>query len=372
MVSGSTAQLMLTVYMDESGYTGEDLLNADQPIFVHVSNTLSDDEAAALYHGHFSGTQGNELKHRNLAKWPSGQERIANLVSALSDSGKCTAFLCHKEFTALTYLVDLWVEPAMHIDGIDLYKDGANLGLCNMSYVCLRSYQGPQFLTGHLRRFQQMMIARTQETYRDFWGALTCDYQSVDKRTRDILTFFLGGELRLGPPALLGMPERALDPAFTTALETCSYWRSRTDDPIRLVHDKSSSLAKDKPLWELLTSPDIERRTIGIPGRQIRYPLSVVATEFADSRSHLQLQFCDLVAGAAAAWSRQFLDLPHAVAYAKRLEQAGIEALVTGQIWPQAEIDPERLGMKGWSGEGIDFLTEQLEKLDPASSEDDH
>jgi len=48
---------MFTVYMDESGYTGQDLLNADQPVFVHVSNALSDDEVAALYKEYFAGTQ---------------------------------------------------------------------------------------------------------------------------------------------------------------------------------------------------------------------------------------------------------------------------------------------------------------------------
>ncbi len=66
---------MLAVYMDESGFTGEDLLSPEQRIFVHVSTTLSDEECAALNKEYFSGTQGPELKHKNLSKRPKGQRR---------------------------------------------------------------------------------------------------------------------------------------------------------------------------------------------------------------------------------------------------------------------------------------------------------
>jgi hypothetical protein len=49
----------------------------------------------------------------------------------------------------------------------------------------------------------------------------------------------------------------------------------------------------------------------------------------------------------------------------KQLQDAGVHELQIGGIWPQFEVDPEKLGMKGWSGEGIDFLTEQLKKTGP-------
>ncbi len=81
------------------------------------------------------------------------------------------------------------------------------------------------------------------------------------------------------------------------------------------------------------------------------------------ARSHLQLQFCDLVAGATAAWCRQFIGQSHDKDYVEQLGSAGIEELRTGAIWPHPEVDPEKLGMKGWSGEGVDFLAEQLAKL---------
>lgn len=354
---------MLTIYMDESGFTGEDLLNLEQRIFVHVSTTLSDEDCTALHKEYFGRTQGPELKHKNLAKWPSGQHRIVGFVHAVHDTGKCTVWVCHKEFTLLTYLVDLWVEPAMHQDGIDLYQDGGVLALSNLAYYCLRTYQSDQFLREHLLRFQRMMIQRTPKAYRDFWQTLYRDYERTDQRTKDILVFFLGGEMKLGYEVLREIPKRALDPAFTTVMQTCGHWRKQSDGPFKLAHDKSSSLAKDKELWDFVSSSDIEERTIGLPGRETVYPLNIVQTEFADSRAHLQLQFCDLIAGATAMWCRQFVSQPYTKDYVEQLGNAGIEDLRIGAIWPQFEVDPEKLGMKGWSSENVDFLAEQLAKV---------
>lgn len=354
---------MLSVYMDESGFTGEDLFSREQRVFVHVSTTLTDEECAELYKKYFSGTQGPELKHKNLSKRPSGQRRIVDFVNTLQGTEKCTVWVCHKEFTLLTYLVDLWVEPAMRSDGIDLYQDGANLGLCNMAYYCLSTYQGERFLREHLRRFQRMMIQRTKKSYRAFWQELYRDYRRTDQRTKEILAFFLAGEMKLGYEQLREIPKRALDPALTTLVQTCAHWRKHTDAPLWLVHDRSSSLAKDKWLWDLIASPDIEERTVGIPSRETVYPLNVVKTEFVDSRSRLQLQFCDLVAGATAVCCHPFVDQSHPKDYVERLGKAGIEELRIGVIWPHPEVDPEKLEMKGWSGEGVDFLAEQLSRL---------
>src|SRR5262245_66047486 len=115
----------LTAYMDESGFTGEDHANSELPVFVHVSITLSDEEAKALHADLLSWSQAAELKHKKLAKSTRGQDAIVQLVQALRGTGKCTVWLCHKQFALLTYLVDLWIEPAMHLDGLDLYQDGA-------------------------------------------------------------------------------------------------------------------------------------------------------------------------------------------------------------------------------------------------------
>ena len=355
---------MLTVYMDESGFTGEDLLSPDQPLFVHVSTTLSHEDCAALLKDHFRGVQGNELKHRNLSKWPSGQARVAAFIKTLGGkTSNVTAWVCHKEFALLTYLVDLWVEPAMYQDGIDMYRDGGNLAFSNMAYFCLRTFQSNKFLSDHLRRFQRMMIKRTKQNFQEFFGSLDRDMARVDERTRSILIMFLGAGMRLGFGHLPQLPKRALDPAFTTTVNTCGFWQKLSGGPITLVHDRSSSLAKDQWLWDLITSPEIQKTTVGVAGRDMEFPLNVPQIVFADSKSHLQLQFCDLVAGASVAWHRPLMGLDHDKDYVDNLGKAGIEGLRIGAIWPSPEVSPDSLGTRGMTGDGIDVLAHELAKL---------
>ena len=108
--------------MDESGFTGEHLLSREQPVFVHVSTILEDARCRDLYEEFFKGTQAPELKHTVMVKRPAGRDRITRFINAIvqNERDSFTSWFVHKEFCLLTYLVDLWVEPAMHKDGFDL------------------------------------------------------------------------------------------------------------------------------------------------------------------------------------------------------------------------------------------------------------
>jgi Protein of unknown function (DUF3800) len=357
---------MLTLYMDESGFTGEDLLSPHQPFFAHASTVLSDEECEAYYAKFFANTHAPELKHKSLCRRPGSRRAIIDFLNSIhTKSDAFTVWVVHKEFALLTYLVDLWVEPLWHCDGLDLYRDGGALAMCNVAYYCLQAFQGAQFLRNHLTRFQRMMMERTRENFRAFFFSIERDFHCSDERTQGILgPIFLAG-IKFGYRRLQQIPLRALDPALMTAFESAAYWRKRTSDPLRLVHDASSSLARDRWLWDWITSADIEPRTIGIPGRNTIYPLNVAETEFADSRKFLQLQLCDILAGASVAWCRGAAGVPSDDEYFKQLQDTGVHELQIGCIWPQFEVDPEKLGMMGCSGEGVEFLTEQMKKADP-------
>lgn len=356
---------LFSFYMDESGFTGEQLMSRDQPVFVHVSMVLSGQQCQELYREFFAGVQAPELKHSVIGRRPNGRDRVVRFVEAVNAHHKegFTSWFVHKEFALMTYLVDTWVEWAAHNDGYDLYQDGANLGLANMAYYCLQAFQSEAYLRSHMMRFETMMMKRTPESYRGFWGPMYTDLDRLDKNTRDVLVFFVGSEAKLGYTHLLGLPKRTIDPAMPGAVFTCGHWRKTTRAPLRLVHDQSSSLTKDKYLWELVTSPDIDEMTLGMPDRELIYPLNVQETVFGDSKEFLQLQFCDLIAGASAAWARRFTGPSYDQAYFEALDNAGIENLKIGSIWPQMEVTPEGLGMKGWSGAHVEAITEQLQRI---------
>jgi hypothetical protein len=246
----------------------------------------------------------------------------------------------HKEFCLLTKLVDLWLEPALYKDGVDFYDRGQNLAFCNMAWFCLRTFESAAFLRGHLARFQRMVRDRTRQSYQLFWQPIYQDSKRCRKETKQILDFFLAAEYRLGYEHLLALPERSLEISLTSAIQTVSHWRKGANEVITVVHDNSSTMAREKWIWDAITSPDVPAFRVGHSGGADEYPLRVGATLFADSSDHLQLQYADLLAGATVAWARSLLHGASKTHYAGALKGVGIEESLIGGIWPVPKVEP--------------------------------
>lgn len=182
----------MRVFLDESGFTGQDLFNREQPIFTVASTNLSDAETSQLWQQLFSKTQAPEIKHSTLAKAPGGQRLVVELVSwAVGRPTRFTAYVAHKRFCLLAKLIDLWAEPAMHGDGVDLYESGGNIAFSNMAYFCLEGFESREFLDRHLKNFQRMMRERTPDAYENFWVTLARDLENRRNRLVKSWTSFL-------------------------------------------------------------------------------------------------------------------------------------------------------------------------------------
>lgn len=353
----------MKIFLDESGYTGEDLINADQPWFVLASTILTDEEARSLSRDIFKGVRAQELKHNKLRKTRSGQKRIAEFIKTLKQCPyKVGTSVALKKYVLVTMLVEWWVEPCLHQDGIDLYEKGANIGMCNLMYLTFTSVGGHSFFNSVLTSFQEMMRDRTPQTYNAFWRVLNLHFNSAPHQVlQDVLLWLIDGERRLGYRHLLDLPKGAMDIALTTAAGTVNHWRKQTMERFEVVHDESSSMAKDKWLWDQLTSPAIEAATVGYDRRRFwSFPLGVASTEFRRSIDLLQLQLADIVAGSTAEWC----DSKHTEIrsqYTDSLEEAGIADLIFDGICPSTEVTPEELGTDGASiGSVLDFVSSNI------------
>lgn len=336
------------VYLDESGYTGEDLLNPEQPIFVVASTTLMDDEAKSLVDACFSSVRAAELKHVTLAKRASGQDRVLKFIEqATKKPERFATMFVHKEFAVLTKMVDLWVESAMHEDGVDLYKHGGNLGLCNLAYLVLE----PQMPKGAFRRmlelFQTMMREKTLGSYRKFMYHLRKAHRASAVDAQEVLSFFILSDARLGPNHLYSLPEHSLDLPAAISFVLVNHWRQQTDEALVLIHDDSSAMARERWIWDTMVSPDNPEVVVGYDRRKIIFPLNVTKTKFCDSKAHLQLQLADILAGATAAFCQGFLDPGAQSDYSIRLREAGIEDLAVNKIWPAPYVTPKEMGTDG-------------------------
>lgn len=353
---------MPTFYIDETGYTGEDLLSQDQPLFAQSSNDFTVDEAKEIIDATFGGVNAKELKHARLRRSPRHRDGIIKLVRILAnDPARAATWISHKEFALVTLIVDWWMEPLARKGGLNLYKDGANLGMANMLFACLAGFWSQPFRRKLLMHFQLMIRSRTAERFAKCEAFVRKETAKVDDDRAEILRYFGPSFTLLGLQHVRELPKQVLDIAFPGLVFIGNIWRGRHEGPWDVVHDQSSNLAKQKWMWDALSSPDLSAaRFDNAAGTQI-FPMNVSGTRFADSVEDKQLQICDILAGATSAYLRFANAQNDQKEYSDKLSEAGIEKLIVGGLWPSTDVTPEALGMKGWDGNAaIEWITEQL------------
>jgi hypothetical protein len=97
--------------IDESGYTGFDLLNPDQRFQGAAAIAISDRDAARLIREHFPKLQATELKYRALSRRAANHPRLLSLQHDILTRYKCVTYICDKRYLLALMFLDYAVEP---------------------------------------------------------------------------------------------------------------------------------------------------------------------------------------------------------------------------------------------------------------------
>ena len=100
-----------TIYFDESGFTGYDLLNKDQPIFAISSTDISPQRAESILKTSFPKYQGDEFKFSNLWRSANKQGLINFSQNIAPYKENVFTWINQKKFTVLALMVDRLIEP---------------------------------------------------------------------------------------------------------------------------------------------------------------------------------------------------------------------------------------------------------------------
>ena len=102
-----------TIYLDEAGFTGNNLLDPAQPIFVYSGLALSKEQVAALHSEAVARFRlhGNELKGTNLVKHARGRQAVSWLLSqSVKD---CLLVVSDKKYALAGRFFDYLIEPLL-------------------------------------------------------------------------------------------------------------------------------------------------------------------------------------------------------------------------------------------------------------------
>lgn len=337
-----------TIYVDECGYTGEDLLSAEQPIFCLASTSLTTEECTNLSKAHMADVRSAELKHSALARSARHQGRIIALLREIAEqhSSRVKFAVAHKRYALLTKMVDLIVEPLAYEDGIDFYERGTNIAYSNMLYYLTPGMAGEKFFSEMLRNFQRMMRERTPITYDRFFKLFFRGNLPPDLKEATI--FFRYSHNKHGPAEIFSVPPDSLDIACAEAFTLVAKWAEEIDGDLIIVHDQSSKMARNKKIWDRVVSPGVPERVVGWDRRLMRFPLRVTRTELANSKDHPGLQIADMLAGAMTRCMKWIISGEDpADQYAKELASFLPESFGGHMLWPSPQVTPEELGTTG-------------------------
>ena len=147
--------------IDESGYTGFDLLNAEQRFQGAAAIAISDQDAARLISEHFPQLQAPELKYRSLSRRPANHPRLLSLQRDLLSNYKCVTYVCDKRYLLVLMFVDYAVEPFYYERGTDFYANGQNYAMASLLSIAGATLLGQPAFDNLLVSFQRAAKEKT-------------------------------------------------------------------------------------------------------------------------------------------------------------------------------------------------------------------
>jgi hypothetical protein len=280
--------------IDESGYTGFDLLNVAQPFQGSTAIAIDDDDAARLIKEHFPRLQAEELKYSSLTRRSSNHPRILGLQRDVLAGYKCVSYVCDKRYLLLLMLLDYGAEPFYFERGLNFYEDGQNYSLASLLYYVGPTLLGRNAFEGLLAAFQRAMKEKTSDSLRDLVNATRMtNWQELPEA--------LGPLARYADPDCLNAiatPGVTTDAAFVVLQSLISRMEELVSGPYRVEHDRSKNLLTYHELLQRYINHDQTAEFQQSEIARIKFPLKLQSVTQIDSVSSPAVQIADVMIGA--------------------------------------------------------------------------
>ena len=285
-----------TLYFDESGYTGSNLLDPDQPIFAIASSDLDDAAAEAILKNSFR-YRGREFKFSSI--WGSSNRSDLVRFGRALDGMHEHAFtwMMDKRFVLLTKIVDMLVEPYITNSGFDFYSDGFCWKSSNYIHFGLAQFAEATFYETLLNTYLTFSRDPTPEALSVLQFQLRIMANSSEEPVKVLVDqMALGAELFLQYHSFESY--RGSNELHVSSLvAVIVHWRQRHPEDFAVIHDASANFFRRRDTWERITSPNVPQEVHALgDGSDVEYPLRVVSTTPMNSIDSRAIQLCDMLA----------------------------------------------------------------------------
>ena len=309
---------------DEAGFTGDRMLDPDQPYFSYASHDLDLIEAEAVLAGarHRNPVQMPELKAARLLRTERGRDLVRDVLEQVE--GRYITQIIDKRLSLMAKLFEYIYEPVLQSNNILFYRNNFNKFVANFLYFAL--YEEP--LEGLAAEFEAFMRSLDPTRAPTLLGS--APGSATIALVEPLLRFARGYNVAIARETRgLRSGKWVLDLSTTALFSHLTTWGER-HEIIEVVCDNSKPLRAMSGFYDcMINRPD--RVDNYLLGRRQRLTWNMSKpVEFKSSAEHLGVQLADLIAGVVAA-------APHA------REQPEIRELAE-MIWPsllQESIMPD-------------------------------
>lgn len=281
--------------IDESGYTGFDLLNIDQRFQGASAIAINDDEAARLIKEHFPNMQAPELKYRALSRRASNHPRLLGLMKDLLSDFDCVTYVADKRFMLTLMFVDYAVEPYYYERGIEFYENGQNYAMASMLYMAGPPLLGRKEFAALMDAFQSAMKEKGPQSLQTLVEAARA---TKWRKLPEIL----------GPLAqyadrdclsAIATPGLSTDIAIVVLISLITRMEVMAEGAYRVEHDQSKNLSTYHDLLQRLIEHDEVAEFRATEITSLRFPLKLNEVTQIDSKLSPAVQLADVMIGAA-------------------------------------------------------------------------
>lgn len=337
---------MRKVFFDESGNTGQNLIDEADPIFVLASCSLKvDEEKEGL--SYFQQFKGPELKFSRIRKTAAGQKAVlAFLASAQVTSNTAAVFVIHKPFMVVTKYCDLVLEPSFRQAGIDFYKRGTNIATANLLATTMPVFLNPTTWSNFLSLFVRVVRERTSSLFSEWQKLAELIFAHLEHAEPESADFFAPVFLMGDSSELFeGLGDNELDPLVPAYYVIVDHWGKYLGDVYEVIADESKVLARERGRLLTLSESNLKPFSAGYDRRKMDFPLKASEIVGVDSTDYRQVQLADILCGAiASAAKAQTKGVLRSGTFAYDVfELCYSKGLIVGGLWPNHEVDPKDL-----------------------------
>lgn len=281
--------------IDESGYTGFDLLNRDQRFQGASAIAIDNDDAERLIKEHFPRLQATELKYGAISRRPGNHPRILGLLRDLLGNYKSVTYVCDKRFLLILMFLDYAVEPWYFERGTDFYADGQNYAMGSLLAMAGPTLLGKSEFEALLAAFQRAAKEKNREALLDLVAAARRTNwrefpEAIGPLAQDAAPECLSA---------IATPGVTTDAAMVVLQSLITRMEVMSDGPYRVEHDQSKNLATYHELLQRFIDHEgeVELRQSAIAS--FKFPLKLTQVRQVDSKASPAVQLADVMIGAA-------------------------------------------------------------------------